>query len=108
MSEYIEKYKGGRRFILGIPCKYSEIAIIPKRIYGFFDWGETARCRDGELVTLDLIEEYTSIDSINADLSELFGIGVVEYTRIWKSRLDALNSREIEWVKVRMRKVTEG
>lgn len=105
--------KGYGRFILGIPCKYSEIAIIPKYIYEFFDWGETAKCRGGELVTLELMKDYSnegsdgnaSTEQIEADLSAMYGIDIVEYTQIWKQRLDALNSREIEWVKVAMRKI---
>lgn len=101
MSEFIESGS----FILGIPCKYSEIAIIPKRLYEFFDEGETAKCRGGELVTLELIKEYTSTGQIEADLGAMFNIGIVEYTSIWKQRLDALNSRKLEWVKVAMRKI---
>lgn len=104
---------GYGRFILGIPCKYSETTIIPKHIYEFFDWGETAKCRGGELVTLELIKDYSNEESdnntynnaINADLSAMYGIDIVEYTQIWKQRLDALNSRKVEWVKVKMRKI---
>lgn len=99
---------GHGRFILGIPCKYSEITIIPKHIYEFFDWGETAKCRGGELVTLELVEEYASTEQINADLSAMYGMGIEEYTSRWKQRLDALNSREIEWVKVKMRKIEKA
>lgn len=104
MSESIIN-KGYGGIILGIPCKFSEVSIIPKYIYEFFNEGETVKCRGGELVVLELVEEYTSTSEIEADLSAMYGIGIVEYTQIWKQRLDALNSREIEWVKVKMIKV---
>lgn len=99
------KSNSNERFILGIPCKFSDVAIIPKHIYEFFDWGETAKCRGGELVTLELLQEYASNDAVNADLSAMYGVSIVEYTSIWGKRVDALKLRENGWVKVKMRKV---
>lgn len=93
--------------ILGIPCKFSEIAIIPKHIYEFFNEGETARCRGGELVTLELLHEYTSTEAIVADLGVMYGIGIGEYTSIWEKRADALKMRENGWVKVKMNRIEE-
>lgn len=94
------------KIILGIPCKYSDIAIIPKHIFEFFEGGVIiAKCRGEELVTLELIEEYTSTESVNADLRAIFGIGIEEYTLHWEKRVDAENLRKNGWVKVRMRKI---
>lgn len=92
-------------FILGIPCKFSEVAIIPKHIYEFFNEGEIAKCRGGELVTLKLVQEYTSTEGMVADLSAMYGIGIEEYTSIWEKRVDALKMREKGWVKVKMKKI---
>lgn len=97
--------KGYGDLILGIPCKFSEVAIIPKHIYEFFNEGETAKCRGGELVILELMEEYASTEAINADLSAMYGMGIEEYTWRWKQRVDALKLRENGWVKVAMRKI---
>lgn len=100
MSENITE-----KFILGIPCKYSEVAIIPKHIYEYFCGGEKAKCRGGELVVLELLQEYADNNAINADLRQMFGVGVEEYTSIWKKRVDALKLRENGWVKVGMKKI---
>lgn len=97
---------GHGRFILGIPCKYSKTTIIPKHIYEYFEGGEIiAKCRGNELVVVELMTEYASTEQIEADLSAMYGMGIEEYTSRWKQRLDALNSREIEWVKVKMKKI---
>lgn len=92
-------------FHIGIPCKFSEIAIIPKHIYDVVENEIICKCRGGELVLLELVEEYTSNEAINAALSELFGIGIDEYISIWEKRVDAENLRKNGWVKVRMRKI---
>ena len=106
MSEFIEKHKEDGRIILGIPCKYSEIMIIPKHIFQYFEGGQIiAKCRGNELVTLDLIEEYTSTEQIEVDLRDLYRIGIVEYTSIWNKRVDALKLRENGWVKVKMHRI---
>lgn len=95
-----------KKLILGIPCKFSEIAIIPKHIYEYFEGGEIiAKCRGGELVEIEEIEEYASLEAIQADLSAMYSMDIEEYTWRWKKRLDALNSREIEWVKIKMKKI---
>lgn len=91
---------------IGIPCKYTEVAVIPKHIWEYFSDGEwTAICRGGEMVKLELLKEYDSDDAINADLSAMFGIGIVEYTSLWKKRVDALELRKNGWVKVKMNKI---
>lgn len=99
-----DNYKG---IILGIPCKYSDVAIIPKHIYEFFNEGETAKCRGEELVTMELMREYATTEQIQADLREIFGIGIEEYTSIWEKRADALKLRENGWVKVRMNRIED-
>lgn len=92
-------------FHIGIPCKYSEVSVIPKHIYDTVENEIICKCRGGELVLLELVQEYTSTESISADLSDLFGVGIGEYTSIWKKRVDALKLRENRWVKVKMNKV---
>ena len=93
------------RFTIGIPCKYSKVAIIPKHIWALVESEIICKCRGGELVLLELVEEYTSTERINADLSTMYGIGIVEYTSLWEKRVDAGNLRKYGWVKVRMNKV---
>lgn len=92
-------------FHIGIPCKYAEVAVIPKHIWAMVEDEIICKCRDGELVTLELIEEYTDKNAIIADLSKMYGISIVEYTSIWEKRVDALNLRQHGWVKVGMRKI---
>lgn len=100
-------------FHIGIPCKYSEVAIIPKHIWSVVENEIICKCRGGELVLLELIEEYpnegsdinTPNNAINADLSAMFGINIEEYTLHWEKRVDALNLRKFGWVKVRMEKI---
>lgn len=92
-------------FHIGIPCKFSEVSIIPKHIYDIVESEIICKCRGGELVLLELIEEYTSTEAINADLSAMYGMGIEEYTWRWKKRVDAENLRKYGWVKVKMKKV---
>lgn len=90
---------------IGIPCKFSEVAIIPKHIWATVENEIICKCRGGELVLLELLQEYASTEAINADLSAMFGIDIVEYTSHWEKRVDAANLRKNGWVKVAMRKI---
>lgn len=90
---------------IGIPCKFSENAIIPKHIWQVVENEIICKCRGGELVLLELIKEYASTEDISADLSELFHIDIEEYTSIWEKRVDALKLRKNGWVKVKMKKI---
>ena len=101
----IRENKGYGNFILGIPCKCAEVIVIPKHIYKFFDEGEITKCRGGELVTLELLQEYTSMEAVSADLSAMYGISIEEYTSLWEKRVDALKLRKNGWVKVKMNKI---
>lgn len=92
-------------FHIGIPCKFSEVAIIPKHVWATVEDEIICKCRGGELVLLELAKEYTSKEAVSADLSELFGIGIVEYTSLWEKRVDGENLRKNGWVKVRMKKI---
>lgn len=92
-------------FSIGIPCKFSEIAIIPKHIWDIVESEIICKCRGGELVLLELMEEYSDNNAINADLSAMYGMGIEEYTWRWEMRVDAENLRKNGWVKVRMKKI---
>ena len=100
-------------FHIGIPCKYSKVAIIPKHIWDVVENEIICKCRGGELVLLELLQEYSNEDSdantpnnaINADLSAMYGMGIEEYTWRWEKRVDAENLRKHGWVKVGMKKV---
>lgn len=92
-------------FHIGIPCKFSEVAIIPKHIWAVVENEIICKCRGEELVLLELIEEYASTEAISADLSAMYGMGIEEYTWRWEQRVDAENLRKFGWVKVKMRKV---
>lgn len=92
-------------FHIGIPCKFSEVAIIPKHIWAVVENEIICKCRGGELVLLELAEEYASAEQIEADLSAMYGMGIEEYTWRWEKRVDADNLRKNGWVKVRMKKV---
>ena len=96
-------------FHIGIPCKFSEVAIIPKHIWALVENEIICKCRDGELVLLELMEEYSNegsdINAINADLSAMYGIDIEEYTWRWEKRVDAENLRKFGWVKVKMNRV---
>lgn len=106
-NTYIEEIDWSK-FHIGIPCKYSEEAIIPKHIWDVVENEIICKCRGGEKVLLELVKEYASTSEIEADLSALYSISVGEYNSIWEKRVDANNLRKYGWVKVRMRKVTEG
>lgn len=92
-------------FHIGIPCKFSEVTIIPKHIWAVVENEIICKCRGGELVLLELVEEYASTEAINADLSAMYGMDIEEYTWRWKKRVDAENLRKFGWVKVKMKKV---
>lgn len=92
-------------FHIGIPCKFSEVAIIPKHIWEVVENEIICKCRGGELVLLELVEEYASTEAINADLSAMYGMDIEEYTWRWEKRVDAENLRKFGWVKVKMKKV---
>lgn len=92
-------------FHIGIPCKFSEVSIIPKHIWDIVEGDIICKCRGEELVLLELIEEYASMEAISADLSAMYGMGIEEYTWRWEKRVDAENLRKNGWVKVKMKKV---
>lgn len=92
-------------FHIGIPCKFTEVAIIPKHIWAVVENEIICKCRGGELVLLELLEEYASTEAINADLSTMYSMGIEEYTWIWEKRVDTENLRKNGWVKVKMRKI---
>lgn len=109
MSEALNKTKINEidwsTFHIGIPCKFSEVAIIPKHIWATVENETICKCRGGELVLLELIVEYASVSEIEADLSAMYGMGTEEYTWIWEKRVDAENLRKYGWVKVKMKKI---
>lgn len=111
MTEVASWFKNSKidwsKFYIGIPCKYSEVAIIPKHIYSVVESELICKCRGGEMVLLELIQEYTDNNAIDADLGAMYGIDIGRYTQIWEKRVDALNLRQHGWVKVKMNKLKE-
>lgn len=94
-------------FHIGIPCKFSEVAIIPKHIWATVEGDIICKCREGELVLLELEKEYADNNDVNADLSAMYNIDIVTYTSLWGKRVDADNLRKYGWVKVKMNKINE-
>ena len=90
---------------LGIPCKYSPIAIIPKNLYRFFEGDLIAKCRGNELARLELIKDYEGdLESLDKDCKEIFNMSLEGYEIIWRRRClhETVNSG---WVKVKMNRV---
>lgn len=89
---------------IGIPCKFTQEAIIPKFIWDYVEDEIICVCRGGERCKLELIQEYTPYtDGIESQCMMMFEIDFKTYLGIWEKRLH----HEIEgnWVKVRMHKV---
>lgn len=93
------------KFAIGIPCKYSETAIIPKFIWDYVEDEVISICRGGEKVLLE-IESTLDDDQFDNECKTMFNISGNEYARIWGKRL--LHEVEGGWCKVKMNKVNEG
>lgn len=92
---------------IGIPCKFTSEAIIPKYMWDFVEDEVICVCRGGERCKLELVSEYTPLtDGLDSQCKMMFNIDFKTYLGIWEKRLH----HEIEgnWVKVKMHKTSEG
>lgn len=89
--------------VIGLPCKFTTGAIIPKSYYDFFNCDYfTAKCRGGEMVELELVKDYENDkEMLENDCKVMFGIPMEEYIEIWRRRCTQHTGKE-GWVKVRM------
>lgn len=89
---------------IGIPCKYSETAIIPKYIWDYVEDEIICKCRGGERCKLELIDEYVPYtDGIDSQCMMMFNIDFNTYLKIWEKRVN--HDIEGNWVMVKMHKV---
>ena len=106
MKEAMERSGFLQVIEIGIPCKYTNEAIIPKYMYDFVEEEIICVCRDGERCKLELIQEYAPYtEGLESQCMMMFNIDFKTYHAIWKKRV----SHEIEgnWVKVKMHKISE-
>lgn len=91
-------------FHIGIPCKYAKEVIIPKSIWDYVENEVKCKCRGGEIVKLELIQEYIPYtDGIDSQCIMMFKIDFKTYLDIWEKRLH--HKIEGNWVKVKMHKI---
>lgn len=91
---------------IGIPCKFTPEAIIPKYMWDFVENEVICVCRGGERCKLELVSEHEPYSGgIENECKIMFGIDFKNYLAIWEKRLN----HEIEgrWVKVKMHRVSE-
>lgn len=89
---------------IGIPCKFTQEAILPKFLWDYVEDEIICVCRGGERCKLELIQEYTPYsEGLESQCMMMFEIDFKTYLGIWEKRLH----HEIEgnWVKVRMHKI---
>lgn len=92
---------------IGIPCKFTHEAIIPKFIWDYVEDEIICVCRGGERCKLDLIQEYIPYtDAIDSQCMMMFEIDFKTYLDIWEKRVG--HKIEGDWVKVKMHKINEG
>lgn len=91
---------------IGIPCKFTNEAIIPKYIWDFVEDEIQCKCRDGERCKLELVSEYTPYtDAIDSQCMMMFKIDFNTYLDIWEKRVH--HGIEGNWVKVKMHRISE-
>lgn len=86
---------------IGIPCKYSEVVIIPKHIWDYVEDDIVCICRGGEKVKLELEKVYKETTDISQDCMELYKTNFHTIQEIWKKRCQRKKFDE-GWVKVKM------
>lgn len=92
---------------IGIPCKLTPEAIIPKFIWDFVEDEIICVCRGGERCKLELVSEYTPYtDGLDSQCMIMFNIDFKTYLDIWEKRLH--HKVEGNWVNVKMHRITEG
>lgn len=93
-------------FYIGIPCKYSNEAIIPKFIWDYVEDEIICNCRGGEKVRLELVSEYEPKSmELENECRNMFGIDFKNYLAIWEKRVN--HEIKGKWVKVKMHKIEE-
>lgn len=92
---------------IGIPCKFTNEALIPKYIWDFVEDDVICVCRGGERCKLELMGEYTPYtDSIDSQCMMMFEIDFKTYLDIWEKRV--CHEIEGKWVKVKMHRISES
>lgn len=89
---------------IGIPCKFTPLAIIPKFIWDYVEDEVVCVCRGGDKVMLEKIEEYNdNLAALDMACMDLFHINFKTYDELWGKRV--LGKLDGKWVKVKMHKI---
>lgn len=92
---------------IGIPCKFTKEAIIPKYIWDFVEDEVICICRGGERCRLELASEYKPYsEELEVECKRMFGVSYEVYLDIWQKRVN--HEIEGKWVKVKMHRIIEG
>lgn len=91
---------------IGIPCKFTPDAIIPKYIWEFVEDEIICVCRGGERCRLELVSEHEPFSKeLDEECRGVFSIGFNVYLDIWQKRVH--HKIDGNWVKVKMHRVSE-
>lgn len=91
---------------IGIPCKYTHDAIIPKFIWDYVEDEIICICRGGERCKLELISEHEPYsEGLDVECRGMFNIGFEVYLDIWQKRVN--HDIEGRWCKVKMHLLSE-
>lgn len=91
---------------IGIPCKFTQEAIIPRYMWDFVEDEVICVCREGERCKLELVSEHEAYsEGLEAECKGMFNVCFDVYLDIWQKRVN--HDIDGRWVKVKMHRISE-